>query len=50
MNALEIVRSLLDLVLRLVPHGVAQDELTEAAKRRANTIADAAEIAKFPNG
>jgi hypothetical protein len=49
-NPLEIVRMLLDLVLRLVPHGVASDELTEAAKRRANAIADAAEASKFPNG
>lgn len=47
MNALDVVRRLLDLVLLLVPHGVARDELDEAAVRRANAIADAAELGKF---
>lgn len=50
MNPLDIVRKLLDLVLLLVPHGVAKDELDEAAVRRANAIADAAELAKFGGG
>lgn len=50
MNALDVVRRLLDLVLLLVPHGVARDELDEAAVRRANAIADAAELAKFKGG
>jgi len=49
-NALDVVRRLLDLVLLLVPHGVARDELDEAAVRRANAIADAAELAKFKGG
>lgn len=43
MNPLDIVRALLDLVLLLVPHGVAKDELDEAQVRRANAIADEAE-------
>lgn len=46
-NPLEIVRMLLDLVLKLIPVEVARDELNEAAVRRANAIADAAEAAKF---
>lgn len=50
MNALDVVRRLLDLVLLLVPHGVARDELDEAAVRRANAIADAAEAVKFKGG
>lgn len=46
MNPLDIVRKLLDLVLLLVPHDIARDELTQAAIRRQNAIADAAEQAK----
>ena len=47
MNPLDIVRLLLDLVLRLIPVNVARAELDEAAIRRANAIADAAEAVKF---
>lgn len=47
MNPLDIVRALLDLVLQLIPVNVARAELDEAAIRRANAIADAAEIVKF---
>ncbi len=50
MNPLDIVRALLDLVLMLVPHGVAADELGEAARRRANAVADGAEAVKFNKG
>lgn len=50
MNPLDVARALLDLVLKLVPHGVAKDELDQAAIRRANAFADAAEIAKFGGG
>ena len=46
-NPLDIVRMLLDLVLRLVPTEVARAELDEAAVRRANAIADLAEAGKF---
>lgn len=46
-TALDIARALLDLVLKLIPVTVARDELDEAARRRANAIADAAEAAKF---
>ncbi len=48
MNPLTVVRALLDLVLMLVPHGIAQDELSEAAIRRANAVADGAEKLKWP--
>jgi hypothetical protein len=41
------VGQILDLVLDLVPHDVARQALDDAAVRRANTIADAAELAKF---
>lgn len=44
---LNLVRGLLDLVLMLVPKDVARAELDEAAIRRANAIANAAEKAKF---
>lgn len=44
---LTMVRSLLDLILAFVPHDVAKAELDEAAIRRANAIADAAENVKF---
>lgn len=46
MSPLEMARMLLDLVLALIPHHVAATELGEAARRRANAEADAAEIAK----
>lgn len=44
---LDIARALLDLVLQLVPAPVARQMLDEAAIRRANAIADAAEAVKF---
>lgn len=47
MNPLDVAIKLLDLVLQLVPHAVATKLLDEAAVRRQNTIADAAELAKF---
>jgi hypothetical protein len=50
MNAgkvLEWARVLLDLVLDLVPPPVARQLLDEAAVKRANAVADAAELAKF---
>jgi hypothetical protein len=47
---IDIVRHLLDLVLDMVPAPVAQQMLSDAAVRRANLIADAAETAKFPEG
>lgn len=50
MNALDIVRKLVSLILDLVPKEVAQHVLTEEAVRRQNAIADAAELAKFPEG
>lgn len=46
-TALDLVRALLDLVLKLVPVTVARDELDAAAIRRANAIADGLEAAKF---
>ncbi len=36
-----------DLLLALVPHERASELLSEAAVRRANALADAAEAAKF---
>ena len=47
-TALEILRWLLDKALELAPHEVVKDELDQAAIRRANAIADAAEAEKFP--
>jgi hypothetical protein len=50
MNAgkvLEWARVLLDLVLDLVPAPVARQLLDEAAVKRANAVADAAEAVKF---
>ncbi len=45
--ALEVVRGLMDLALKLMPADVVRQELTNAEVRRANTIADIAEAAKF---
>lgn len=44
---LKIARELLDIVLELIPHDVAKDELDDAAVRRANAIANLAESLKF---
>ena len=44
---LDLARSLLGLVLDLVPPPVARQMLDEEAVRRANAVADAAETAKF---
>lgn len=44
---LDTVRALLDVILSLVPHDTAKQMLDDAAVRRANTVADAAELAKF---
>lgn len=44
---LDIARGLIDLLLSIVPAPVAKQMLDEAAIRRANAIADAAEAAKF---
>ncbi len=44
---LETGRKLADLLLDLVPHDVAKQLLDDAAVRRANAIANAAELAKF---
>lgn len=41
-------RILVDLLLDLVPPPVARQLLDEAAIRRANAVADAAEAVKFP--
>jgi len=49
-TVLDVVRTLLDAILRLVPVDVARAELDEAAVRRANAIADAAEAVKFGGG
>ncbi len=47
---LELVRSLLTIILGLVPVSVARTLLDEEAARRANAAADAAELAKFGPG
>lgn len=44
---LAFVRKLLSAILDIVPVAVARQMLDDAAVRRANAIADAAEIAKF---
>lgn len=49
MTHLDIVKTLLDLALALIPHEAARAELDAAAIRRANALADAAETAKFKN-
>ncbi len=48
-TVLEAARLAADLLLALAPHD-AQRHLDEAAVRRANAMADAAERLKFPNG
>ena len=47
-SVIDTVRALVDLILSLVPHEVAKQMLDDAAVRRQNAIADAAELAKFP--
>lgn len=47
MDVIDTIRMLLDIVLKLVPHDVARQALDDAAVRRANAIADAAEAEKF---
>jgi hypothetical protein len=46
-EALEAARIAADLLLQLVPKEKATELLDEAAVKRANAIADAAEAAKF---
>lgn len=46
-NIIDAVRALVDVILSLVPHEVAKQMLDDAAVRRQNAIADAAEEAKF---
>lgn len=48
LDGIETARKLVDVILDLVPKEVAAQLLTDAAVRRANLIADAAEMAKFP--
>ncbi len=47
MEVINFIAKLLDMVLDHVPVDVARKLLDEAAIRRANAIADAAEVAKF---
>lgn len=48
---LNMLRLLFDTLMVLgVPEAVLRDELTEAAKRRANAIADLLEAEKFGGG
>lgn len=44
---IDAVRALLDVVLSLVPHETARQLLDDAAVRRQNALANAAEAAKF---
>ena len=44
---LNLLRTVLDGFLAFFPKDLIRDELDAAAIRRANTIADAAEVAKF---
>ncbi len=44
---LAVVRTLLDLILELVPHDVANQMLSDAAVKRQNAVADEAELLKF---
>jgi hypothetical protein len=46
-EVLAIVRSLLDIVLSLVPSNQAASLLNEQAVKRQNAVADAAAMAKF---
>lgn len=48
--ALDLARKATDILLALVPHERARELLDEAAIRRSNLVADAAEIAKFGAG
>jgi hypothetical protein len=50
LDVISIVRRILDVILDLVPVDVARQILDDAAVRRANAIADAAEAAKFGGG
>ena len=47
MDVVDVVRKLLSLILDLVPVDVARQALDDEAVRRANAIANAAELAKF---
>lgn len=47
LDVIDVVRKLVSLILDLVPVDVAKQALDDAAVRRANAIADAAEAAKF---
>ncbi len=49
MDVIDTVRYLVDLILKLVPHEVASQLLTDAAVKRQNEIANAAESVKFPD-
>ncbi len=46
-QGIDAARKVVDLLLDLVPKEVAEQLLTDAAVRRQNAIADAAEVAKF---
>lgn len=47
LDALDLVRKLIAIVLDLVPPDVASQLLTDEAVKRQNAIADAAEAVKF---
>ncbi len=47
LDVVDLVRKLLSLILDLVPHQVASQLLSDEAVRRANAIANAAELTKF---
>jgi hypothetical protein len=46
-TALEVARLAADILAAVVPASVGAQLLTDAQVRRANTIADGAEVAKF---
>lgn len=46
-DVINAVRAILDVVLSLVPHETAKKLLDDAAVKRANDLANAAEAAKF---
>lgn len=46
-EAIELARKLVGLVLDIIPRTVAEQLLTEEAIKRQNTIADLAEAVKF---
>lgn len=50
MNAIDVVRKLLGLILDLVPHEIAKELLSQEAIRRSNAVADLAEAEKFGDG